>query len=117
MYRKFSITKTNLKLNEAYQAESIEDKMKRVLNNKEPITDGAEEIYTERKDGVNPALDIRHDRWETAIEATDKNTKSEIAKRNQNIGERTYDTMTDDQKSEFHTNYPNSRIKPPGADK
>lgn len=117
MYRKNSIPKTNFKINESYEGESIELKMQRVLNNKEPITDGAEEIYTERKDGVNPALDVRHDRWETAIEATDKITKSAIAKRNQNIGERTYDTMTDEQKNKFHQDYPNSSIKPPTADK
>lgn len=115
MFRKKKFPKTNLTINESYVGESIEMKMQRVMQNKEPITDGAQEIYTERKDGVNPMLDVRHDRWETAIDATDRETKSAIARRNQNIGERTYDTMTDEQRAKFHQDFPNSSIKPPAG--
>ena len=51
------------------------------MNNKEPIKDGAPLIYTERKDGVQPSYNIRTDRWDVAVEAMDKVTKSYHAKR------------------------------------
>ena len=50
---------------------------------KEPITDGAPLIYTERKEGVIPAYDVRTDRFEIAVEAMGKVVKSNIAKREQ----------------------------------
>jgi hypothetical protein len=53
------------------ESETIEQKMERILHNGEPITDGAPEIYTERKDGVGAAYDIRTDRWELAAESMD----------------------------------------------
>ena len=45
-----------------------------------PIEDGAPIIYTERKDGVNPAYNIRTDRWEIAQDAMEQvgNNKSKI---------------------------------------
>ena len=48
-----------------------------------PITDGAPIIYTERKEGVIPAYDVRTDRFEIAVEAMGKVVKSNIAKREQ----------------------------------
>ena len=54
---------------EAYVGESIEHKVRRIVNNKEPIKDGAPLIYTERKDGVQPSYNIRTDRFEVAVEA------------------------------------------------
>ncbi len=56
-----------------------------MVNNGEPISDGAPIIHTERKDGVLPAYDIRTDRFEIAIEAMDKVTGSKLAKRDGNI--------------------------------
>ena len=44
---------------------------------------GASLIYTERKEGVIPAYDVRTDRFEIAIEAMGKVVKSNIAKREQ----------------------------------
>lgn len=116
MYRKNIIPKTTIARNESYVGETIERKMERIMNNKEPITDGAPITYTERKDGVDPGMDIRTDRWEHAIDAKTKDAKSELAKRDQSIGERTYDTMSDDQKGEFHKKYPQSKIQPPKSD-
>ena len=43
---------------ETYEGEFIEEKVARVVENKEPIEDGAPIIYTERKDGVIPAYYI-----------------------------------------------------------
>lgn len=65
--------------------ESIEEKMRRVTENNEPIEDTAPLNYTDRKDGVLPQYDIRTDRWEIAREAMDKVNKSIIASRDKSI--------------------------------
>lgn len=81
MYRYKKALKTSLKVNQSYRGETIEQKIDRIVNNKEPITDGAPLVYTERKDGVRPEYDIRTDRWDVAIDAMDKVNKSKLAKR------------------------------------
>lgn len=88
MYKRVKPTKTTIKGLRGYQGEPIEAKMRRVMENKEPITDGAEAIYTERKDGVQPAYNIRTDRFEYAVEAKDKIARSFIAKREAGIADR-----------------------------
>lgn len=65
------------------EGESIENKVKRLLANKEPIKDGSPIIYTDRKDGVNPAYNIRTDRFEIACDAMDKVHRSKEAKRDE----------------------------------
>ena len=45
--------KTN---NEYQEGESIENKVRRITENNEPITDGAPIIYTNREDGVLPLI-------------------------------------------------------------
>lgn len=54
---------------QAKEGEWIEEKVRRVVENGEPIEDGAPIVYTERKDGVRPEYNIRTDRWEIAQEA------------------------------------------------
>ena len=66
---------------ELIEGETIETKCRRLIDTKEPITDGAPILYTERKDGVLPAYDIRTDRWAIAQEAMDKNRRAIDAKR------------------------------------
>lgn len=61
------------------EAETIEEKIRKIIENNEPITDGAPIIYTEKKDGVLPQYDIRTDRWEIAQKAMDKVNASKIA--------------------------------------
>ena len=56
---------------ETFEGEFIEEKVARVVENKEPIEDGAPIIYTERKDGVIPAYNIRTDKWDIALTAMD----------------------------------------------
>jgi len=73
--------KSQLKSVEVVEGEPIEHKIERVVSNKEPITDGAPSIFTERKDGVVSAYNIRTDRWEVATEAMDKVSGSIQAKR------------------------------------
>lgn len=72
---------TLLNINKAVQGETIEMKIERVVSNKEPISDGAPLIYTDRKDGVQPDYDIRTDRMDFAIDAMDKVSKTMIAQR------------------------------------
>lgn len=83
MYNKFKTlpTKTLLNVNTSYEGETIEQKIRRIVNNKEPINDGAPLIYTERNDGVQPQYDIRADRFEIAVDAMDSISKTHIAKR------------------------------------
>lgn len=85
MRSKVKYTKSQIKANNYYQGESIEEKMRRVVANGEPIKDGAPIIYTPRKDGVIPAYDIRTDRWEIAQQAMDKSNKTWIAERDAKI--------------------------------
>lgn len=59
----------------------LEQKIERMISNKEPIKDGAPLIYTERKEGVRASTNIRTDRFEVAIEGMDKVAKSYQARR------------------------------------
>ena len=70
--------KHNMQAVECYEAESIEEKVRRVVNQNEPIEDGAPIIFQERGDGVKPEFNIRTDRWEVAIEAMDKVSAEEL---------------------------------------
>lgn len=63
------------------EGETIEMKIERIVSNKEPIKDGAPEIFTERSKGVVAAYNIRTDRWELAVDAMDAIDKSITAKR------------------------------------
>ena len=85
MYRKNKVPTTTITINGSYIGERIEQKIERIVNNKEPITDGAPLIYTERKDGVQPDYNIRTDRFEHAIEAMDKVDKAKKAQREQRL--------------------------------
>jgi len=82
MYKKnIKYAKGGLKINNSTQGETIEQKVERILDNKEPIKDGAPLVYTDRKDGVMPGYNIRTDRWEVAVEAMNKVAKNITAKR------------------------------------
>lgn len=112
MYKKNIITTTTLVVNKSYEGETIEQKINRIVNNKEPIKDGAPIIYTERKDGINPAYDIRTDRFEIAVDAMDKVSKSKIATRENNIGQKAMEGMTEEQKAEYVKDKPNVKFTP-----
>lgn len=109
MYRLKQQTKNLVTANTSYEGETIEEKVNRITNNKEPIKDGAPLIYTERSKGVEPQYDIRTDRFEIAIEAMDKVSATYSAQREQRIGEKSYDTMTGEQQTEFNTKFPKNR--------
>ena len=79
-----------LKSIEIYEGESIETKCARILQNKEPIADTAPIIYTAKEDDVLPAYNIRTDRFDVAMDAYDKITrtaaKKEIAPKPEDFG-------------------------------
>lgn len=54
------------------EGESILTKVRRILDENEPLTDGAPLIYTPKEDGVKPEYDIRTDKWQVAINAMDR---------------------------------------------
>lgn len=81
MYKRKTPTISSAKRNTTVIGETIEQKMERIINNKEPIKDGAPIIYTERKHGVAPQFNIRTDRFEIALDATDSIAKSYMARR------------------------------------
>lgn len=88
MYKYKKAGQTDLKVNKSYKGERLEQKINRIVNNNEPIEDSSPLIYTERKDGVLPAYDIRTDRWDVAIDAMDKVDKAHQAKRMENLKSR-----------------------------
>lgn len=81
MYKVPKFRKSQLTSVEVFEGETIEQKIERIVSNKEPITDGAPEIFTERKDGIVAAYNIRTDRWELAADAMDAISRSTAAKR------------------------------------
>lgn len=81
MYRQPKKTISSINRNTSYQGETIEQKVNRITNNKEPIKDGAPLIYTDRQEGVQAGYNIRTDRFLVAVEAMDKVNKAKAAKR------------------------------------
>lgn len=119
MFKQNPIQKSSLHVNNSYEGETIEEKMNRIANNKEPISDGAPLVYTDRKDGVQPAYDIRTDRFEIAVDAMDKVQKSYMAKREERhkpktVGEEAQEGMTKESKTETKNGGGTSSI--PGTD-
>lgn len=60
--------------------QSIEEMIRQSIETKAPIEATAPMIYTEKAKGVQPEHDIRTDRQELALDATDKFSKSMRAK-------------------------------------
>lgn len=87
MYKKPIFAKTSIIRTESTEGETIEMKMDRIVNQREPLTDGAPLIYTDLDEGVNPVYDVRTDRMEQALLAKDKPTRNELAKRKQYLEE------------------------------
>lgn len=101
MYNNRRPNKTTFnKQNVCYEGETIEAKVRRVLNNKEPIKDGSPKIYTDRKDGVLPGMDVRTDRFEIAVDVMDKKAKSHVARRENSIAERAKEGMDAEKKTD-----------------
>nr|WAE43711.1 MAG: hypothetical protein [Microviridae sp.] len=70
-----------IECNESTTGEPIEHKIRRALENQEPIDETLDLIFTERRDGVKHEYNPRGDKWEEAIDAIGQKTKSQIAQR------------------------------------
>lgn len=110
MYKLKQPSKSTINVNKSKEGEFIEAKVRRILNNKEPIKDGAPRVFTERKDGVRPEYDIRADKWEAAVDVTTAISNSHTNKREERIAEKTWDTMDDKAKKEFAGKYPHNPL-------
>jgi len=81
MYTTPRHAQSRMNINKSTKGETIEQKIERIVNNKEPIKDGAPLLYTERGEGIKASTNIRTDRFEIAVEASDKIAKSYKARR------------------------------------
>lgn len=63
---------SQLEVNTSVEGISIETKLQRIKETKEPIRNAADFVFQERRDGINPANDIRADKFELAADAMDK---------------------------------------------
>lgn len=77
-----------MSINESVEGETLEDKIERLVSNGEDGDEGVGSIYTERKDGILPAYDIRTDRMEVALDAMDRAHRWDLAKRKGGIEDR-----------------------------
>ena len=77
--------RTLFSVNVSYEAQTIEQKIEKIMSSKEPIDETAPIIYTERKKGVQPEYNIRTDRFEIALEAMDKVSSSHKAQREERV--------------------------------
>ena len=54
------------------KGETLIKKIQRILDENEPLTDGAPMIYTPKQAGVREDCNIRTDKWEIAMNAMDR---------------------------------------------
>lgn len=105
MFKTNNITvSTSLESVEVMQGETIEEKVERIVNNKEPIKDGAPPVFTERGKGVLASTNIRTDRFLIAIEAAEKIEKSYKARREEKEAKEVGKPESIDGKGETPTN-------------
>lgn len=82
--KKITIKPTNrLKRNESYEGRSIEYQLREMKNGTIIEFQNKPEYYTARKDGVVPETDVRTDKFEMMLGATDKLSRARIAKTNE----------------------------------
>ena len=80
--------------------QSLEEQIRIATTSKQPIESSATPVYTPMKDGVLPQYDVRTDREEIAIDATDKLAKSDYLKVDERPQEETTE-KTETTKLEF----------------
>lgn len=103
-------TTTSINVNKSSEGESMEAKVRRMMKNKEPIKDASPLVFTERKEGVKPEYDIRADKFDAAVELSQAISNSHTNKREERIGEKTWDTMSEQDRQAFKTKYPNNPL-------
>lgn len=92
MYKERIYNRTSLSRNEGVEGETIEMMMERALQNtgdtKMLEVPNKELIYQAREEGINPAYNVKTDKFEEAIKATDKVTAHMRAKTNEKVKQR-----------------------------
>lgn len=85
MIKKTKYRRSVLEINSTTEGETIETKMEKILNKDSIENIEAEKPleYTRAEYGVVAETDIRSDRFDMAIDATDKVTKAELTRRNE----------------------------------
>jgi hypothetical protein len=81
MYKIPLKNKKGINLNQSIEGESIELQVSRAMRNKQKLEGQTPLMYTERRQGVMPSTNVRTDRFEIAIDATEKIAKSYKARR------------------------------------
>lgn len=76
---------TVLTMDDSYEGITIEDMVRRLVDQKEPIENTSPLIYTERKEGVLPEYNIRSDKWDLAIDRMTAISISNTLKREESI--------------------------------
>lgn len=80
MNRKCKFTQTQIEFPAIEEGKSLEETLRQLVATNEPIEVDTNVIYNEKGAGVDPATDIRTDKFSLACDATDKYARSEIAK-------------------------------------
>lgn len=92
MYRKPSKVRTSVKRNTSREGESIERMVERLLNNNETDLLVKEAIYNRPELGVVYGTDIRNDKFEKALENTQKVTEYIRSKREEKYSKKAEET-------------------------
>lgn len=71
MYKIPIETKTDIRKNTSYEAKTLEQQIAGIMDKNELVPQ-FNPIYTEKKEGVNPAYDIRTDKMEYAIDQMER---------------------------------------------
>lgn len=79
--RNIKTKNTGLCTTESFEGESLETKVRRAVQSKQPIEAISPMVYTERKEGVRKDCNIRTDKWDVAMQAMDTIAKGIRTKR------------------------------------
>lgn len=81
-YPKTTRNVSGLKINQSVQSETLEEQIRRKMNNKEPLGDNLKPmLYTDKSDGVLQSMDIRREPFSIAVQAKTNILKSEAARK------------------------------------
>ena len=71
MYKTPIRQKSDLNVSKCVKGATIEEKIARIVMNKEPVANEKPLIYSDKRDGVQPAYNVKTDKWEIAAMAMD----------------------------------------------
>ncbi len=80
-YKKRTYGRSTMLINNSFEGETLEQKVQRMMSNKEPIGTDKDAIFTERKQGILPAYNIKTDKWEIAVEAMNSIASGKVEQR------------------------------------